>query len=55
MPTDHVEIMEGRFIEQKRLLLTEVTRVSVEVLGGKTQSMDGISTKVLSMRLIGRS
>ena len=34
MPTYHIEMMEGRTVEQKRKLVEEITRVSVEVLGG---------------------
>ena len=34
MPTYHIEMMEGRTVEQKKKLVEEITRVSVEVLGG---------------------
>ena len=34
MPTYHIEMMEGRTVEQKRKLAEEITRVSVEILGG---------------------
>ncbi|MEO6624412.1 MAG: 4-oxalocrotonate tautomerase [Burkholderiaceae bacterium] len=40
MPTYHVEMMEGRTIEQKKKLVAEITRVSVEVLGGSAESVD---------------
>jgi 4-oxalocrotonate tautomerase len=40
MPTYHVEMIEGRTIEQKRKLVQEITRVSVEVLGGSPDSVD---------------
>ena len=33
MPTYHVEMLEGRTIEQKRKLVQEITRITVEVLG----------------------
>lgn len=34
MPTYHIEMMEGRTVEQKKKLVEEITRVSVEILGG---------------------
>ena len=40
MPTYHIEMMEGRTVEQKRKLAEEITRVSVEVLGGSPESVD---------------
>ena len=40
MPTYHVEIMEGRTVEQKKKLVAEITRVSVEILGGAPESVD---------------
>lgn len=46
MPTYHVEMMEGRTVEQKRRLVEEITRVSVEVLGGSTESVDVVITDV---------
>ncbi|MEN9538552.1 MAG: hypothetical protein RLZZ126_787 [Pseudomonadota bacterium] len=46
MPTYHVEMMEGRTIEQKRRLVEEITRVTVEVLGSKAESVDVIITDV---------
>jgi 4-oxalocrotonate tautomerase len=33
-------MIEGRTIEQKRKLVQEITRVSVEVLGGSPDSVD---------------
>ena len=36
MPTYHVEMMEGRTIEQKKKLVEAITRVSVEILGGQS-------------------
>ena len=33
MPTYHVELLEGRSPEQKKKLVEEVTRVTVETLG----------------------
>eukprot|EP01041_Mallomonas_annulata_P025986 gene25986-47164_t len=38
MPTYHVEMLEGRTIEQKKKLVEEITRVSVEILGGSPES-----------------
>ena len=46
MPTYHIEMMEGRTIEQKKKLVEEITRVSVEVLGGSPESGDILSTDV---------
>ena len=46
MPTYHVEMMEGRTVEQKRKLVEEITRVSVEVLGSAPESVDIIITDV---------
>jgi len=54
MPTYHVETMEGRTIEQKKKLEADITRVSVEVLGGEAASVDAVITEVRSARLIGR-
>ena len=33
MPTYHIEMLEGRTIEQKKKLVEAITRVTVEVLG----------------------
>lgn len=46
MPTYHVEMMEGRTVEQKKKLVAEITRVSVEVLGGEAASVDIIITDI---------
>lgn len=46
MPTYHIEMMEGRTVEQKRKLVEEITRVTVEVLGGKPESVDILITDV---------
>ena len=40
MPTYHIEMMEGRTFEQKKKLVEEITRVSVEILGGSPESVD---------------
>lgn len=40
MPTFHVEMLEGRTVEQKKRLVEEITRVSVEVLGSSPDSVD---------------
>jgi 4-oxalocrotonate tautomerase len=40
MPTYHIEMFEGRTPEQKKKLVAEVTRVTVEVLGGSAESVD---------------
>jgi len=46
MPTYHVEMMEGRTLEQKKKLVAELTRVSVEVLAVKPESVDVIITDI---------
>ena len=46
MPTYHVEMMEGRTVEQKKKLVAEITRVSVEILGGAPESVDIIITDI---------
>ena len=46
MPTYHVEMLEGRTIDQKKKLVTEITRVSVDVLGGAPESVDVIITDI---------
>lgn len=46
MPTYHVEMMAGRSLEQKKKLVAEITRVSVEILGGKADSVDVIITDI---------
>ena len=40
MPTYHIEMMEGRTALQKKKLVQEITRVTVEVLGGSPESVD---------------
>lgn len=42
MPTIHVELFEGRTIEQKRLLAKELTEAAVRVLGGSPDGVDVI-------------
>ncbi len=46
MPTYHVEMMEGRTLEQKKKLVAEITRVSVDILGGVADSVDVIITDI---------
>lgn len=46
MPTYHVEMFEGRTVEQKRRLAEEITRVSVEVLGGSPEAVEVLITDV---------
>ena len=46
MPTYHVEMMEGRTVEQMKKLVAEITRVSVEILGGTAESVDIIITDI---------
>ena len=46
MPTYHVEMMEGRTLDQKKKLVEAITRVSVEILGGVADSVDIIITDI---------
>lgn len=46
MPTYHVEMLEGRSIEQKKRLVEAITRVTVEVLGGSPDAVDILITDV---------
>ena len=46
MPTFRVEMIEGRTVEQKKKLVEEITRVSVEVLGGTPEMVDILITDV---------
>ena len=46
LPTYHIEMMEGRTVEQKKKLVEEITRVSVEILGGSPESVDILITDV---------
>ena len=46
MPTYNIEMMEGRPVEQTRKLAAEITRVSVDVLGGSPESVDILITDV---------
>ncbi len=46
MPTYHVEMLEGRTTEQKKKLVEAITRVSVEILGGQSDSVDVIITDI---------
>ena len=46
MPTYHSEMFEGRTPEQKKKLVAEITRVTVEVLGGSADSVDIIITDI---------
>lgn len=46
MPTYHIEMLEGRTLAQKKKLVEEITRVSVEVLGGAPESVDILITDV---------
>jgi len=46
MPTYHIEMFEGRTTEQKKKLVEEITRVTVEVLGGSPESVDIIISDI---------
>ena len=42
MPTIHVELFEGRTVEQKRALAQELTEATVRVLGGSPEAVEVI-------------
>ncbi len=44
MPTYRVEMFEGRSTEQKKKLVEEVTRVTVEVLGCSPEAVEILIT-----------
>ena len=46
MPTFHIEMFEGRSVEQKRKLVEEVTRVTCESLGCAAAAVDIIITDI---------
>jgi 4-oxalocrotonate tautomerase len=46
MPTFHIELFEGRTVEQKRKLVEAITRVTCETLGCEPLSVDIILTDV---------
>ena len=46
MPTYRIEMIEDRTVEQKKKLVEEITRVSVEVLGGTPEMVDILITDV---------
>ena len=46
MPVYHVEMMEGRTAAQKKQLVEAITRTSVEILGGKPESVTIIISDV---------
>ena len=46
MPTFHIELFEGRTLDQKRKLVEEITRVTSEVLGSAPESVDILITDV---------
>lgn len=46
MPIYRIEMLEGRTVEQKKKLAEEITRISVEVLGGSPASVNVVITDV---------
>ncbi|WP_281356093.1 4-oxalocrotonate tautomerase [Pandoraea bronchicola] len=46
MPTFHVEMFEGRSVEQKRAFVKAVTEAAVKTIGCKAESVDIIITDV---------
>ena len=46
MPIYRVEMLEGRTLEQKQKLAEEITRISVQVLGGSPDSVQVLIDEV---------
>ncbi len=46
MPTIHVEMFEGRTLEQKRELAKALTEATVKTLGSKPEGIDLIFTDI---------
>ncbi len=46
MPTFHIELFEGRTIEQKRAFIAAITQASVQTLGVAPNTIDIILTEV---------
>ncbi|HTI18428.1 MAG TPA: 4-oxalocrotonate tautomerase [Trinickia sp.] len=46
MPTFHIELFEGRTVEQKRKFVEAITRVTCDTLGCEPASVDIILTDV---------
>ena len=46
MPTYHVEMIEGRTIEQKKKLVEAIARVSIEIVGGSRDAVDILITDI---------
>ncbi len=46
MPTIHVEMFEGRTLEQKRELAKALTEATVKTLGSKPEGIDIIFTDI---------
>ena len=46
MPIYHIEMLEGRTLEQKKKLVDAITRVTVEVLGNAPDTVNILITDV---------
>ena len=46
MPTYHIEMMEGRTVEQKKKLVEAITQATVDILGSSADSVDIIITDI---------
>ena len=46
MPSIHVEMFEGRTLEQKRAFVEAVTRATCETLGASAESVDIVITDI---------
>jgi 4-oxalocrotonate tautomerase len=46
MPTIHIELFEGRTVDQKRAFAKEVSELSARVLGGSASGVDVIFVEV---------
>ena len=46
MPSYHIEMMEGRTVEQKKKLVEAITRATVDILGSTPDAVDIIITDI---------
>ena len=46
MPTYHIEMMEGRTVEQKKKLGEAITQATVDILGSTPDAVDIIITDI---------
>ena len=46
MPSYHIEMMEGRTVEQKKKLVEAITQATVDILGSTPDAVDIIITDI---------